>query len=267
MAKLEVKTGLLDADIIAYQIAATTQSAINWGDGDVQQYAYDPRIVEDNIDHSIGSLIEKLKLDDVVVCLTDATNFRKTVLPSYKMNRAGSLKPLHLTYAKEYMEKNYPTYKKPHLEADDVMGILSTHPKIIKGKKVIVSIDKDMKQIPGWLYNPDKDKKPRLVTAHEGQIFHAYQTLRGDPVDGYSGCPKVGDVNANRIIQEAIDEGTPWADHHNLGVLFWQHIVKTFEAAGLTEEDALVQARCARILQWQDYDYTNNEVILWQPPK
>lgn len=266
MAK-EIKTALLDADIIAYQQAATNQTTIDWGDGEIQQLASDTKILEANIDYHIGELIKKLKVDEVVVCLTDSSNFRKTILPSYKMNRAGSLKPLQLGYAKEYMEKHYRTYKKPHLEADDVMGILSTHPTLIKGKKVIVSIDKDMKQISGWLYNPDKDKKPRLVSPHEGQLFHMYQTLRGDPVDGYSGCPQIGDVKANRIIQEALDEGTPWADQHNLGVLLWQHIVKTYEAAGLTEDDALVQARCARILQWQDYDYTNNEVILWQPPK
>mgnify|MGYP003859969237 CR=1 FL=1 len=40
----------------------------------------------------------------------------------------------------------------PNLEADDVMGILATKPS--KGeRKIICSIDKDLRQIPGHLYN------------------------------------------------------------------------------------------------------------------
>lgn len=249
------KTALLDADIIAYQVSASNEQRIDWdGDGNVSQYSRDLSFITDQADVYIGELKLKLNADEMVICLSDLTNWRHGVLPTYKQNRKGSLKPLQLMAVKEYLASNYNSYLKPSLEADDVMGILATHPTLIKGKKVIVSIDKDMKQIPGWLFNPDKDSKPQMVEASDGDYFHYFQTLTGDPVDGYSGCPKIGKVKATRILDEA--KGEEWAA-----------IVRTYEAAGLTEADALVQAQVARICQWQNYDYTTNEVIPWQPNK
>ena len=46
----------------------------------------------------------------------------------------------------------------------------------------------------------------------------------------------------------------------------WQAVVETFVEKELTEEDALVNARLARILQTSDYDHKNKEPILWTPP-
>jgi DNA polymerase-1 len=45
----------------------------------------------------------------------------------------------------------------------------------------------------------------------------------------------------------------------------WQAIVTTYEKAGLTEDDAIIQARCARILRYEDID-NEGEIILWTPP-
>jgi DNA polymerase-1 len=43
-------------------------------------------------------------------------------------------------------------------------------------------------------------------------------------------------------------------------------VVAAFESKGLTEEDALVQARVARICRASDYDFKTKEVKLWNPP-
>ena len=42
-------------------------------------------------------------------------------------------------------------------------------------------------------------------------------------------------------------------------------MVKTFEEKDMTEEDALVNARRARILTVDDYDSEKKEPILWTP--
>ena len=47
----------------------------------------------------------------------------------------------------------------------------------------------------------------------------------------------------------------------------WKAVVETFEEKGLTEEDALINARLARILTTSDYDQGKKEQILWQPDK
>ena len=247
------RVGLLDADIVAYQIAATNEVRIDWdGDGDISQYPSDVKVAYGKVDYHIGELIQRFKFDRMVICLTDKVNWRHTVLPTYKQNRKGLMKPLLLNVIKEYLATEYESYLRPGLEADDVMGILSTHPTLIPGKKVIISIDKDMKQIPGYLYNPDKDPKPYLVKKEDGDRFHWLQTLTGDAVDGYSGCPGIGLVKANRILDDT--SGTPW-----------ERIVSTYESKGLTEQDAIVQAQVAKICQYQDFDYEANEVIPWLP--
>jgi DNA polymerase-1 len=151
------------------------------------------------------------------------------------------------------MAANYRSYRKPTMEADDIMGILSTHPTLVPGRKVTVSEDKDLATIPGWLWNPAKDRKPHLISEDYADYFHMYQTLVGDSTDNYKGCPGVGPVKADKLIKDAHP-----AD-------LWELVVSAYEAKGLTEEDALLQARLARISRAEDYDFKGGKVILWNP--
>ena len=41
--------------------------------------------------------------------------------------------------------------------------------------------------------------------------------------------------------------------------------MEAFEKKGLTEDDALLQARVARILRASDYDFKKKEPIMWTP--
>ena len=47
----------------------------------------------------------------------------------------------------------------------------------------------------------------------------------------------------------------------------WDTVVGAFEKAGQTEEDALVNARLAYILQHKDYDNDTKKINLWKPSK
>ena len=130
------------------------------------------------------------------------------------------------------------------LEADDAMGIYATaHPG-----NVIVSPDKDMKQIPGKLYNLEDNW---VITEEEGAKWHMIQTLAGDQTDGYSGVPGIGVKRAETLFNK---QGYSWAT-----------VVKAFEDKGLTETDALTNARLAKILTIDDYDTKKQEPRLWSP--
>ena len=83
----------------------------------------------------------------------------------------------------------------------------------------------------------------------EADRWHLAQTLIGDPTDNYKGCPKIGAVGAKKIL----DKDCSWAA-----------VVAAYEKAGLSEEDALAQARVARILRFEDVDEDMNP-ILWTP--
>ena len=89
------------------------------------------------------------------------------------------------------------------------------------------------------------------VTKESGEAWHLIQCLAGDQTDGYGGVPGIGVKRAETLFNK---EGYSW-----------KTVVKAFKDKDLTEEDALVNARLARILTVDDYDFTKNRPILWSP--
>jgi DNA polymerase-1 len=257
-----VVTLLIDADIVAFKYAASNETVFNWGDGILSKHVNeDFEAIKLQVKECLDGYLEQCEADELLICLSDdKVNWRNKVLPSYKMHRkeGKSTRPEWLYPLKEHLAEAYPSYRRATLEADDVMGILSTHPKLVSGKKIIVSEDKDMKTIPGWLFNPRKDHKPRLVTELEANVYHMRQTLIGDATDGYKGCPGAGDKAFDKLLI-GWTEGD-WFD-------LWERVVTVYTGKGYSEKDALVQARVSSICRHINYDFINKEVKLWAIPK
>lgn len=248
-----MRTLLLDADIIAYKVACLNEELYQWGpEGADPAVAVDHAGAKKLADEIIEDYCEELKTNDVIICLTDSVNFRKELNPTYKENRAAHRRPELLAFVKEYL-KQYRTYQRPRLEADDVMGILATHPRWIRGEKIMVSEDKDMRTVPGLVWNP---RHPDLgileISELDADRFHMWQTLCGDQVDGYPGCPGIGPVYAEEILGLDRDE-------------LWDFVLFAYCSKGLTEDDAILQARMARILRASDWNNREKKVRLWQP--
>jgi Autographiviridae exonuclease len=208
----------------------------------------------------VAEISAGLQSDKIIMVLSDEKRWRVDIMPEYKANRRNTRKPLTFGPMREYIREKYNTYQRPLLEGDDVLGILATHPSLIPGKKIIVSIDKDMKTLPCHLCNYSKDRMPepdpwvvRSISVEDAHMNHMLQTLTGDTTDGYKGCPGIGPVKALKILEECPRQ--KW----------WEAVVACFKKAGLGEEVALQNARVARILQYTDYDFKKKEVILWQP--
>ena len=239
---------LIDTDILLYKAIASTEEEINWGD-DIWTLFTDLKQSKKVFQLQLDTIKEKLNSDDILCCLSDPSdNFRKHIAPTYKSNRKGTRKPVGYAALRDWVKDNYPSLAKPTLEADDVMGIMATKPDNI-GKVVVVSDDKDMRTIPTKIYAPMRDEMFEIRPA-QADAFFFEQTLKGDPVDGYSGCKGVGEKTAAKIL------GTRPA---------WSSVEQAFLKAGMTKEDALTQARLARILRWEDWDETKGEPKLWQP--
>jgi 5'-3' exonuclease len=249
---------LIDSDIVAFKLAAATEEVFYF-DGKDQP----PAIHEDFEETKAGlvtyieMLAETLKACDVIICLSDETaNWRKTLNPSYKANRKGLRKPTHLLAAKDFLAQRYKSYIRPTLEADDVMGIISTNPALYPDcQKIIVSEDKDMRTIPGYLVNPrDPKMEVKKISRIAADRWHLEQAIIGDTTDGYPGCPGVG-------------ERSPFVARLRLAkrAELWPLVVETYASKGRTEHDAIMQARLARICRHDDYDYEKKEVILWSP--
>ncbi len=244
------RTLLIDGDIYAYTHASAAEEPWDWGGGQWSITA-DAVVAAKCMDAAIRRIEKKLEADDVVVALSDPNRryFRHDLLANYKGGREGKRPPLILRVLKDHLEELYRSFVRPTLEADDVLGILSTHPSLIPGEKIIVSVDKDFKTIPGLYYNLNAQEVTEYSEA-EADYWHMYQTLVGDKTDGYRGCPGIGPVKAKRILD---------ADQS------WSAVVAVFEKAGLSEEVALIQARVARICRACDYNFDTKEVILWTP--
>lgn len=246
---------LIDADMVAFIACSSATHEAEWESG-ISSYFADFEEVKAHFVSRLNNTIETALAHhhytgdyDILLCLSDpADNFRRRVLPTYKAHRKGQ-KPLCYWKLCDWMKKEGDVYLRPSLEADDCIGILATIEKN-RDSCLIISGDKDMKTIPGRQYDFLRDTYAELSTEEADRNF-LMQTLTGDPTDGYSGCPKIGAVNAARIL----DEDCSWAA-----------VVKAYEKQHLTEQDALTQARVARILRAEDYDMAREEIRLWTPP-
>ena len=235
---------LIDCDFIVYKCCAAAETELDFGD--------DVIVVTSKFSDAYKCVqrdIEKIKrefpfYDEIILFFTSPNNFRKKILPEYKGHR-NRKKPCGFKRVINQLKKDYKVIVKDTLEADDTMGIYATkYPG-----NIIVSPDKDMKQIPGKLYNFDETVD---ITPEEGARWHLIQTMSGDNTDGYSGVPGIGIKRAEKIFSE---KGYTW-----------QAVVETFEEKGMTEADALTNARLARILTINDYDEAKKEPILWTAP-
>lgn len=227
---------------------------------------------------TLGELTDLAGTSDVVFCFSDPSrrNWRyEMVWDDYKSARAGQRKPLAYWAVIDRLKRNaVSTRSRDYLEGDDMLGILQTDPNQTLGVTAIWSLDKDLKQIPGFHLQDDEIIE---ITEQEGDFFHLYQTLAGDVTDGYSGCPGVGNERANSILKsghkvvpvEHTLKSGPRKGQTEIRWIeepcedLWEIVVSHYEKAGEDEALALENARLAKILRHNDY--VNGEVQLWTP--
>ncbi len=234
---------LIDADFIVYKACAAAESEVDFGD--------DVILVTSNFNDAYSATKRELtkltnkfgSFSSMILFFSDSVNFRKKILPDYKGHR-NRKKPCGYKRVINALRKEYKVIIKPGLEADDSMGIYSTkYPG-----NMIVSPDKDMRQIPGQLYNFDETF---TIKPADGAKWHLIQTCAGDQTDGYGGISGIGIKRAESLFKE---KGYSW-----------KTVVEAFVEKGHTEEEALINARLAKILTADDYDFKNKRPKLWSP--
>ena len=234
---------LVDADFIVYKSCAAAETEVDFGN--------DVILVTSNFSDAYGATKRELSriknklgsFSDMILFFSDSVNFRKKILPAYKGHR-NRKKPCGYKRVIEALKEEYKVIIKPGLEADDTMGIYATK----YTGNIIASPDKDMRQIPGQLYNFDE---VFTIDPVEGAKWHLIQSCAGDQTDGYSGVPGIGVKRATTIFEE---KGYSW-----------KTVLGMFKEKEYTEEDALTNARLARILTVDDYDFDKKEPKLWTP--
>lgn len=248
---------LIDGDQFVFTAAVAIEREIRWDEDNHVLYS-SPELAWVNFEAMIKRIFERFETDDHALTFSSSNNFRYDVDPTYKANRKGARKPMCYAQVREMADQHYNTLSMDGLEADDVMGILATKPGA--AQKIIVSQDKDMKTIPGTLWT---GKDLLQVSEEEADYNHLYQTLIGDATDSVKGCPGIGPVKAEKLLElaTALKCLSPEGQQKER----WYNVVKAYVKAGLTEEVALQQARLVRILRWSDWDSETKKPILWSP--
>lgn len=205
-------------------------------------------------------------------------NYRRDFWPAYKAHRDGKPGPEALPRTIEMMKDMFPWTSRPRLEADDLMGMVMGH-----GTHIAVTLDKDLRTCPGWLWNPEKQGFPELISEEEADQHFFKQWLTGDSTDGIPGLHRMGPKTAERLlletprenwVQMVQDQYAKTADDYTK----WQDKGERFEGTrsemlekrygwtqGQDPEFCLAQARCVRILRSGEYDSDSGQPILWTP--
>lgn len=253
---------LIDADVLCYQMAYSATDKIDW-DGDGEQVeVYRPEQVKVKLESFVLGLIERFRADTAILALSArGAQWRKELWPPYKATRKP--RPEMWEVARKHIEEglidHWPVRCVPRLEGDDLLGIMATGE--FKGRSIIVSIDKDMQTLPCRLFLTHKEQLGvRTITEEDASFFHLCQTMAGDTTDEYKGIPRVG-------MQTAAERLTDPRLLQFCGNDRWKIVKSFFEAAGLTEEDALMNARLAHIMREGDYNFDTHKVKLWTPSR
>ena len=238
---------LIDADYIVYKCCAAAETEIDFGEDLIVVTSQFSDVMK-NIDRELDKIKKEFFDPTLILFFSHHKNFRKDLYPDYKGHR-NRRKPLGYKRLVNWCHENYATVTRKGLEADDSLGIDATMPGPVEDK-ILCSPDKDLRQVPGAYWDMKGDVEE--ITKEEGDRWHMIQALAGDPTDGYPGCPGIGVKRAADLL-----------DKHDF---HWEAVCQAYREKGLSDDDALLNARLAKILQYENYDSRLGQPILWQPP-
>ena len=223
---------LLDADTMAFRAAAACKSeSVSTALFTVDSIVTDALLY---CDHG-EAFYDKWQL-----YLTGSNNFRKEIATShpYKGNRT-TPKPEHLPAVRDHLVQKWGAIIAEGQEADDAIAIDATK---LGDACVMISIDKDFKQIPGHHYNFVK-REHFHVTPEDGLRFLYKQILMGDSTDNIIGLYGIGTKKADKMLEDCTTE----QEMYNVAVEAYEN-----------EERVIENARLLYLRR--------KENELWQPP-
>lgn len=225
------RIALIDADLYAYRVGYVSEDKTE-------------EAAKAILTRMLGEVLAEPWCTDFELRLTGPTNFRNDVAVStpYKGGRT-SEKPKHFYALRQHMMDMGATVS-DNEEADDVVVYqYAAEPE----KFVMVHVDKDLNQAPGYHYNPVK-KEFYEVSEAEGLRSFYTQLLVGDRVDNIVCIHGVGPAKALKIIGSAVSAED-----------LFTAVNAAYLTAGLTLDRLIENARLLwlRRNQWEP---------LWLPP-
>lgn len=156
--------------------------------------------------------------------ITPRSSLRKKLFSDYKANRDNKINPMFkwVNKVRKYLLDSDFAIIKDGFEADDL--IADRAKELGQNECIVISLDKDMNQIPGIHFNfyrkPSKEvdqfgnrikndyKGLSIVSEKESEYNFWYQMLIGDTVDNVKGVKGIGPKKAEKALLESIDYET-----------------------------------------------------------
>ncbi len=235
---------LIDVDLYLFRSATKGELETEW-QPEVWTYVCDHSIAKNAFLDCMDWVRDTLPDHQPVLCFGSKTNFRYSFWPSYKSNRRGKRRPAGYKQLRAWAADIWESLEFDSLEGDDVIGVS------YEEGDVIVSGDKDLLTIPG-LHLRDDGTLLESSQADADRRFYI-QALAGDATDGYPGCPGLGVVRAERMLEDCTTE-----------LEMWNVVLAAYEKAKKDQDYAVAMARCARILRAGEY--RDGRAQPWNPP-
>ena len=171
--------------------------------------------VDDEVNEAIGkfdevfmSIINRLEetyqIDKVITFNNSKGNFRKLLDTNYKANRKKQQHPKLLEEMHEHIQKIYSTKSSYGVETDDLVATYWTTLTIELGHNnvIIVSLDKDYKQLPCLLYNYHyKHQVIYDISPYEALYNFYEQMIIGDSADNVNYCKGYGKAYVKKLFK------------------------------------------------------------------
>ena len=189
---------LIDSDILVYRVGFAAQKKDPEGNMEVipEGFAF-ARITESLINIRATLNDEPTR---IFLTSTDHSNYRYSIFPEYKGNRTAP-KPVLYDALRKHLVEQHGAEIVYGEEADDRIGIEAMK----NPEAIIVTIDKDLDQIPRTHYNFVKGLLYD-VTPEEGMKFFYHQLLMGDRSDNIPGLTGIGQIKAEKALAQATTE-------------------------------------------------------------
>jgi DNA polymerase-1 len=200
---------IIDGDIVAFRAASSAYEKRPDG----TKFDLPEGIARARTEETMNQLMSQLHATSHSVWISGDNNFRFKLYPEYKANRKDQERPRWLEDCKEHLITGWGAEVTDGFEADDAMAMEAT----AKPGSILVSIDKDLRQIPGIHFNWVKQERVDIDELQALYNFY-WHVLVGDSADNIKGCAGIGPVKATKALAQS-DAPQDWFEivrkHYN----------------------------------------------------
>jgi len=218
--------------------------------------------------NSLLKLIEDHSIEHIAVVFdeeSDGESFREEIYEDYKANRDPPPEELleNLPYIKEIVRAmDIPVLEVPEVEADDVVGTLARQAEADGADVVIVSPDKDFKQLlteKVSIYKPARgDKDFEIITDEDFRDEYGLDPVQfidmlalwGDTSDNVPGVPNIGEKTSMKYLKDYYDVEEVLDHADDIGGKRGQNLKEYAEEARMSKRLVRIRTELDVDLDW-----------------